>query len=390
MALMRALMTGNQWGQTLSLKQAQAFVLEHDKQVTSEEVILGSALGRVLAEDVIIPQDMPPHPVALTDGYAIRFKDAKVEAAIAVSRTPALDDTPIQLPKGSAAQIIQGARLPMGADTVIRPDQCMYAGYQLRLHDDVAARSNVTGKAEFAKQGQVIMEAGAEIHHLALATLAEVGIEHVTVCNTPTITAALFSPTPEDPLACHSWLAQSSHGADVDWHVLPSTGSENNDALINLIKASDAHMIVLGGDMSELDWHQVQLQMGGGLNQVNLPDGQHLMLGELDGTLVVSLPLMKQELLMAATWLIQPWIRQQLGQSTELQQVPVSRKLENPAKHERLALALSEVGSRGLRLKPCKGESAGTAGQAICANGVVLIPGRSEITIGQKAEFLSF
>ena len=48
------------------------------------------------------------------------------------------------------------------------------------------------------------------------------------------------------------------------------------------------------------------------------------------------------------------------------------------------------MGSRGLRLKACKAEAAGTVAQATCANGVVLVPGRSEIHIGQKADFLRF
>jgi len=390
MALMRSIVYGNQWGQTLTLKQAQEFILQHGSAVNKEQVPLRQSLNRVLANDVLVPEDMPAFAVALTDGYAIRHKDAQTQNTIPVTRTPALDDTAIQLPMGSAAQIIQGARLPMGADTVIRPDQCMYAGYQLRLNDPIAARSNSMAKAEFARQGHVIMQAGQDINNIGLATLAELGVEQVDVFAAPTISAALFSQTPEDPLACHCWLAQAMHGSDADWYTLPAQDEEISESLVALVKDSDSQMLVLGGDMDNLDWARVQKQLQGGLNQVILPDGQHILLGELAGKLVLALPLLKQDLLMAATWLIQPLVRQQLGRNAQVQEVPVSRKLENPSQHERLLLAVSDVGSRGLRLKACKGEAAGSAAQATCANGVVLIAGRSEINIGQKAEFLSF
>jgi len=390
MALMRSIVYGNQWGQTLTLKQAQKFILQHASEVNIEQIPLRQALDRVLANDVLVPKDMPAFAVALTDGYAIRHKDAQTEQTIPVTRRPALDDTAIQLPMGSAAQISQGARLPMGADTVIRSDQSMYAGYQLRLNDKIAAKSNIMAKAEFARQGHVIMQAGQEVNNIGLATLAELAVEQVEVFATPKISAALFSQTPEDPLACHCWLAQAMHASDADWHTLPAQDENISSSLVDLIKQSSAQMIVLGGDMEYLDWASVQKQLDGGLNQVILPDGQHILLGELAGKLVLALPLLKQDLLMVATWLIQPLVRQQLGRDAQMQEVPVSHKLENPSFHERLVLAVSDVGSRGLRLKVCKGEPAGSAAQATCANGVVLVPSKSEIRIGQKLEFLSF
>lgn len=381
---------GSQWGHTLTLNQAQEFIMQHAPAISAEQVTLRSALNRVLAEDVLVPADIPAFAVAMSDGYAIRSKDAMIDQTIPVTRTPALDEAAIQLPMGSAAQIIQGARLPMGADTVIRPDQCVYAGYQLRLQGGVAAKSNIMTKAEFARQGHVIMQAGQSLDNISLATLAELGLESVSVYALPKVDAALFSSTREDSLACHCWLAQAMQGAAVEWQTLPAQNGECSDSLVTMIERSSAQLIVLAGEMEQLDWNQMQQRLSGGLHQVLLSDGRQILLGEIADKLVLVLPLLKQDLLMVAAWLIQPLLRQQVGRVSGLKKVPVSRKLENTNKHERLVLATCEVGSRGLRLKACKAEAAGTVAQATCANGVVLVPGRSEIHIGQKADFLRF
>ncbi len=46
----------------------------------SEPVALAAALGRILAEDVVSPHDVPPHDNSAVDGYAVCFDDLDPEA----------------------------------------------------------------------------------------------------------------------------------------------------------------------------------------------------------------------------------------------------------------------------------------------------------------------
>ena len=46
----------------------------------SEPVALAAALGRILAEDVVSPHDVPPHDNSAVDGYAVFFDDLDLEA----------------------------------------------------------------------------------------------------------------------------------------------------------------------------------------------------------------------------------------------------------------------------------------------------------------------
>ena len=47
---------------------------------TVERLSIRAALGRVLAEDVISPVNVPQHDNSAMDGYAVRFADLKSDA----------------------------------------------------------------------------------------------------------------------------------------------------------------------------------------------------------------------------------------------------------------------------------------------------------------------
>ena len=59
----------------LSVREAQARVLDGFRPLPSEWLPLAKALGRVLAEDLRSRRDQPPAPVSAMDGYAVRAAD---------------------------------------------------------------------------------------------------------------------------------------------------------------------------------------------------------------------------------------------------------------------------------------------------------------------------
>ncbi|HIP75128.1 MAG TPA: molybdopterin molybdenumtransferase MoeA, partial [Thermococcus paralvinellae] len=90
-----------------------------------EEVKLEEALGRVLAEDIESPIDVPPFDRATVDGYAVKSKDTwgasetnPVKLKV-VGEINAGDIPNIELKDGESIYISTGAPLPKGADAVI-------------------------------------------------------------------------------------------------------------------------------------------------------------------------------------------------------------------------------------------------------------------------------
>ena len=56
--------------------EALATLLDRlDVSVRGEVVQTAQALGRVTAEDVVSPEDMPPYPRSTMDGYSVRARD---------------------------------------------------------------------------------------------------------------------------------------------------------------------------------------------------------------------------------------------------------------------------------------------------------------------------
>jgi molybdopterin biosynthesis enzyme len=118
---------------TLSAAEARdRMVKEVSPIIGSEFLPIRSALGRVLAADIIARHDVPAHDNSAMDGYAIRFDSlsgegetrlAVVGAALAGNAFSGM------VGKGQAVRIMTGAILPAGADTVVmqeitRTEEC--------------------------------------------------------------------------------------------------------------------------------------------------------------------------------------------------------------------------------------------------------------------------
>ncbi|MGC1280770.1 MAG: molybdopterin biosynthesis protein, partial [Xanthobacteraceae bacterium] len=98
--------------------------------LSAETVLLATALGRVLATDVIAPVDAPPFDRSNVDGFAVRAADtggasdgapkrlALNAEVIACGVAPAIEVRP-----GSATAIATGGVIPRGADAVVMIEQ---------------------------------------------------------------------------------------------------------------------------------------------------------------------------------------------------------------------------------------------------------------------------
>ncbi|WP_336658686.1 molybdopterin molybdotransferase MoeA [Leucobacter sp. USHLN153] len=80
-------------------------------------------VGRVAACDVLAAVTLPPFDNSQMDGYAVRAADLSTDAAgpvtLPIGRTTAAGDAPIRHEPGTAAPVMTGAAIPIGADAVI-------------------------------------------------------------------------------------------------------------------------------------------------------------------------------------------------------------------------------------------------------------------------------
>lgn len=107
----------------LTVAQAQAFIAQFVPKVGAvERVPLRSALGRVLAQDLVSAIDVPAHDNSAMDGYALRGAELAAEAPtrLTVAGTGYAGqqyDGPVG--PGQCVRIMTGAVMPPGLDTVV-------------------------------------------------------------------------------------------------------------------------------------------------------------------------------------------------------------------------------------------------------------------------------
>ena len=111
----------------LSFEEAYEVVREHCRQLLragqpqTEEVLLLQAVGRVVGEPVVADRDFPPFPRSTRDGFAVRAQDLQsgVTTLRVVGQVRAGDSYDLPVAPGEAVEIMTGAAVPAGADTVV-------------------------------------------------------------------------------------------------------------------------------------------------------------------------------------------------------------------------------------------------------------------------------
>lgn len=140
-------------------------------------VPLREAAGRVLAEDVTSPIDLPPWDNSGMDGYAARAADlAAAPVELRVIESVAAGEFPTKpLGPGLATRIFTGAPLPAGADTVIRQEDTEPAGSgRVRILDLRDAGRNVRPRGEDVRTGARVLARGTVLGPAQLGVLASI------------------------------------------------------------------------------------------------------------------------------------------------------------------------------------------------------------------------
>jgi molybdopterin molybdotransferase len=172
-------------GQLLPLAEMERLIAERVVGVAEcEDMPLRAALGRVLADDVVAPVDLPPFDNSAVDGFAVRSEDLaevgdtrlRVVDRVAAGHTPARS-----LGAGEAARIFTGAPMPAGADTVFMQEDTRLEDDRVVLPPGLKRGANRRLAGEDVRAGDVILPAGQRLaaQHLALA--AAVGLTRLTV-----------------------------------------------------------------------------------------------------------------------------------------------------------------------------------------------------------------
>lgn len=150
-----------------------------------ERVAIRSALGRVLAVDLVSPIDVPSADNSAMDGYALRADDlpAEGEASLRVVGD-AFAGHPFAgapLARGEAVRVMTGAVMPAGGDTVVMQEEVHREGDRVRVPTGQRSGQNVRRRGEDLAAGSAALPAGRRVTPADLGLIASLGCTEVSV-----------------------------------------------------------------------------------------------------------------------------------------------------------------------------------------------------------------
>lgn len=165
--------------------EARAAILEPLTCIDGRESLpVRDVLGRVLADDVIAPGNVPAHDNSAMDGYAVRFDDlsATDESAFKVVGS-AFAGHPFsgQIGAGQAVRIMTGATIPAGADTIVPQENTRSEDTQVYIPAGQRRGQNLRRAGEDLAQGGIALGAGTRCGPAEIGLLASLGIAEVAV-----------------------------------------------------------------------------------------------------------------------------------------------------------------------------------------------------------------
>ena len=151
-----------------------------------ERVHIRSALGRVLAEEVVSPIAVPGHDNSAMDGYAVRFEDLRQDGDTLLRRVGesfAGKPWPGEIAAGECVRIFTGGVMPRGADTVVMQERAVEDTSGVRIAPGAVAKAGQNRRfaGEDLKAGQVVFRSGQRIHPAELGMIASLGIGEIGV-----------------------------------------------------------------------------------------------------------------------------------------------------------------------------------------------------------------
>lgn len=160
----------------------------------AELVPLAEALGRVLAQDVAAPVDVPGFDRSNMDGYAVRAADtfgAEEERPRRLRINPETVATGMvpqgEVGPGTATVIATGGMLPRGADAVVMVEQTAVEGETVQVFRPVAPGAAITFAGSDIGRGEMVLRQGERLSSRETGVLAALGLDRITVFRRPRV-----------------------------------------------------------------------------------------------------------------------------------------------------------------------------------------------------------
>ena len=268
---------------------------------------LENAAGKVLAEDVFAPRNVPDYDNSAVDGYAFRFEDYSGDLPkFTIShRIPAGDIETRSLGKGEAARIFTGAPVPKHADTIAMQEDCEATNDDVAIPPGLKQGANLRKAGEDLQSGEKVISAGTRLRPQDVAAIASLGVAEVQIFKP--LKVALMSNgdevrRPGEPLI-RGQVYDSNHylltallgaiGVEVtDIGILPDDNDTVREAIIEAAKSHDVLISTAGASRGDEDYIIKTITELGNCHlwQLAIKPGRPMSFGQIGDKIMFGLP----------------------------------------------------------------------------------------------------
>ena len=281
-------------------------------RLPAESVALADCLGRVVAEPLTAPGDVPAFDRSNVDGFAVRAVDtfgAAEADPIALRLLDASADagvvTGTAVEPGTALPIATGGVIPRGADAVLMVELGRVEGGTLHVTQALVPGERISQAGSDIARGETLLHAGTRLTARETGTLAACGLEAIEVVRRPRVGILstgdeIVAPgTPLQPGQVHdanaTLLAHAVTeigGESVALGIAPDDAAKLREALERT--APDLDMLLLSGGTSkgqgDLTYRVLESMADIVVHGVALKPGKPLCLGVWEQRPVAVLP----------------------------------------------------------------------------------------------------
>lgn len=316
----------------ISVQEASASILSHLYKPDTRRVPLQEAVGSVLAEPVTADRDFPPFHRVTMDGIAIAF-DAweRGKRTFLIEGTQAAGEPKKTLTNAeNAIEVMTGAMLPAGTDTVVRYEDLTIESPNATITvDNITRGQSVHRQGQDAASGEVLLSPNMILSPAEIAVLASVGKTVVKIKNYPR-TAVIASgdelvevgqtPLPHQIRRSNTYAieaAMKTIGWKGDQFHLPDDKDTLRRSLEKILKQYDSVILSGGVSQGKFDFIPGVLESLGVkkvFHQVSQRPGKPLWFGASpEGKTAFALPGNPVSTFMCFYRYILPWLWTSLG-----------------------------------------------------------------------------
>jgi molybdopterin molybdotransferase len=147
------------------------------------------ALGRIVAEDVRADRNYPPFNRSTRDGFALRAADATKPGAklrlIGESRAGVSFAGMVE--PGTCVQIMTGAAMPRGANSIVMNEHARIEGEYAVLDEAAREGAHFVLEGQETRVGESVIARGKRLSYAELAIAAQVGRSKLVVAKKPRV-----------------------------------------------------------------------------------------------------------------------------------------------------------------------------------------------------------